>query len=1058
MNPHSPHSSLLSVPVLALPLPRRTPRLASWITALAVACAVTVKAFTPSGQPLATGQTKFLGCAYSTAQAPFFENYFNQITAENGGKWGTVEYTRDGTMNWTEADAAYTYAKTRGFKYRHHILVWGSQQPSWISSLTTEQKREEIEEWFAAVANRYPDLDYVEVVNEPLHAPPNGETISFSTTKAANYSDALGGTGASGWEWILQSFRLARQYFPGKKLVLNEYGVLGDTSLTNQYLTIINLLKAENLIDVIAVQCHAFETNTDYGRSAATLSANLDRLAAAGLPIMITEMDIDGATDQIQLAEYQRVFPIFWNHPSVIGITLWGYRPGLWRNDQGANLVLADNTERPAMQWLRTFVGNFPPVVTAGQTFAVQTSAVNGAAVGTVLATDANAGATFQEWAITGGTGASYFAINATTGQVTVSDRAGLDLAGVGSYTLQVTVGDGIATSTAGTVTILTPASAPAATAQPAAATVAVGANASFTFGVSAPIAFTRQWQVSSDGGATWSDLANGGVYSSVASETLQLAGATIAMNGYRFRCVATNQAGSVVSSAVSLTVTPRATADFNQDGKVDLVWQNAATGERRVWLMNGASLESAVSLGQVPQEWQVMGTADFNGDGKTDILWQNSVSGERGIWLMDGTGIINYTSLGVLSLDWQIAGHGDFNDDGHIDIVWENILSGERAIWLMNGAAYQGGASLGTVDPAWHIAGVGDFDADEGPDLLWQNRETGEVSVWLMEGTHYRAGAQVGSAPTEWEVAGVADINGDQKADIVWGNTQSGAHGAWLMNGTSYAGWADLGTIPLEWRLANTEPRRSAVASPDFNHDGSADVLWQNATTGERKLWLMRGISKVAEVSWGTVPTEWRIAGTGDFNGDGEVDVVWQNSATGECRAWLMDGPGYVDGVSLGQAPVEWQVAGIGDLNGDGKADLVWQNTTTGERALWLMNGTTFASSMSLGQVPVAWQIVGTGDFNTDGKTDLVWQNTSTGERAVWFMDGTTYVGGAGLGSVGVEWKIAAAVDIDGDGQVDVLWQNATTGERAVWLMSGTSYRGGLQLGTEPPAWQIVN
>jgi endo-1,4-beta-xylanase len=74
------------------------------------------------------------------------------------------------------------------------------------------------------------------------------------------------------------------------------------------------------------------------------------------LPIYITEMDIDGRNDATQLREYQRVFPLFWNDPAVKGITLWGFRPGLWRDAQGANLVRKDGSERPALEWLRGYV------------------------------------------------------------------------------------------------------------------------------------------------------------------------------------------------------------------------------------------------------------------------------------------------------------------------------------------------------------------------------------------------------------------------------------------------------------------------------------------------------------------------------------------------------------------------------------------------------------------------------------------------------------------------------------------------------------------------------
>ena len=67
-----------------------------------------------------------------------FANYWNQVTPENGGKWGTVEGTRD-VMNWTQADAAYALAKANGFPFKWHAFVWGNQQPAWIESLSTAE-------------------------------------------------------------------------------------------------------------------------------------------------------------------------------------------------------------------------------------------------------------------------------------------------------------------------------------------------------------------------------------------------------------------------------------------------------------------------------------------------------------------------------------------------------------------------------------------------------------------------------------------------------------------------------------------------------------------------------------------------------------------------------------------------------------------------------------------------------------------------------------------------------------------------------------------------------
>ncbi|MBN2812789.1 MAG: endo-1,4-beta-xylanase, partial [Bacteroidales bacterium] len=308
----------------------------------------------PPGTPIAAGQSKFLGSEWDYNQAPNFASYWNQMTPGNAGKWGSVEYTRD-VMDWTVLDSTYNVSRRYKMPFKEHTLIWGAQQPSWIGALDSAQQRQEIEEWYAALADRYDSIEYIDVVNEPIHNAPNGMVPWGTTVPNVNYAGALGGAGVTGWDWIITAFRLARQYFPDSKLILNEYSVINSLSTTQQYIEIIDLLKAENLIDGIGEQGHAFTT---YGVPAATLKSNLDLLAETNIPIYITELDIDGLTDLAQLKEYQRVFPIFWEHPAVEGITLWGYRYGVWRQEQGAYLITADNTERPAMTWLKAYVND----------------------------------------------------------------------------------------------------------------------------------------------------------------------------------------------------------------------------------------------------------------------------------------------------------------------------------------------------------------------------------------------------------------------------------------------------------------------------------------------------------------------------------------------------------------------------------------------------------------------------------------------------------------------------------------------------------------------------
>jgi endo-1,4-beta-xylanase len=302
-----------------------------------------------TGTALAAGQPKFLGSAYSTSQSKDFARYWNKVTPENAGKWGEVERKRD-RMDWRGLDEAYRVARDNGLPFQMHVMVWGNQQPEWIEKLPVAEQREEIEEWFAAVAQRYPQLDFVEVVNEPLNDPPNKDDKG-----GGHYIEALGGSGTTGWDWILESYRLARRHFPNAKLLINDYNITNKPDATKRYREIVELLQKENLVDGIGVQGHAFATKPDVSMS--VHKANLDYLAQTGLPIYVTELDIDGATDEEQLKDYQRIFPVFWEHPAVKGVTLWGFRPGLWRQKEKAYLVRKDGSERPALQWLREYVG-----------------------------------------------------------------------------------------------------------------------------------------------------------------------------------------------------------------------------------------------------------------------------------------------------------------------------------------------------------------------------------------------------------------------------------------------------------------------------------------------------------------------------------------------------------------------------------------------------------------------------------------------------------------------------------------------------------------------------
>ena len=61
-------------------------------------------------------------------------------------------------------------------------------------------------------------------------------------------------------------------------------------------------------------------------------------------------------SDSTQQQLLEERFTLFWNHSSVVGITLWGYKQGQhWRPD--AYLQRYDGSERSALSWLMDFIG-----------------------------------------------------------------------------------------------------------------------------------------------------------------------------------------------------------------------------------------------------------------------------------------------------------------------------------------------------------------------------------------------------------------------------------------------------------------------------------------------------------------------------------------------------------------------------------------------------------------------------------------------------------------------------------------------------------------------------
>jgi hypothetical protein len=275
---------------------------------------------------------------------------------------------------------------------------------------------------------------------------------------------------------------------------------------------------------------------------------------------------------------------------------------------------------------------------------------------------------------------------------------------------------------------------------------------------------------------------------------------------------------------------------DYNDDGKIDLLWRNSASGSNSIWQLNGTTYSTTFSLPAITDpNWKIEAIKDFTGDGKVDLLWRNSSTGKNSIWQLDGTTFVTSIALtAVPDPTWEIVGVADFTGDGKADLLWRNSSTGKNSIWQLDGTTFVTSIALTAVaDTNWKIVEVTDFTGDGKADLLWRNSSTGKNSIWQLDGTTYSTTFSLPTQDAKWSVAAVADFTGDGKADLLWRNSSTGQNVIWQLNGTSYSTGFSLSTVGSSWKIQGVS---------DFDGNGTTDILWRDYTSGKNVIWQMNG------------------------------------------------------------------------------------------------------------------------------------------------------------------------------------------------------------------------
>lgn len=205
------------------------------------------------------------------------EREFSSVTAETDMKMDVIQ-PRLNTFEWTKADALVRFARQHRQRVHGHALVWHGSTPKWVEQFPGDTAawdgllRQHIQ---TTVGHFKKQVKAWDVVNEALEG--DG---SLSHTVWYNHL---------GPSYVARAFRYARQAAPQALLFYNDWDIEGEGAKLNGALALLARLKAQGIrVDGVGFQLH-----TSVGASVGTVSAAMQKVAALGYLVHLSEVDVE---------------------------------------------------------------------------------------------------------------------------------------------------------------------------------------------------------------------------------------------------------------------------------------------------------------------------------------------------------------------------------------------------------------------------------------------------------------------------------------------------------------------------------------------------------------------------------------------------------------------------------------------------------------------------------------------------------------------------------------------------------------------------------------------